>query len=172
LRLSNPDDTAGLVQRVLDGRSEVGITELAPRQAAGAAVTVHPIGRHEIVAVLPPGTEAPRALTAAGVAKLPIVAQPVGTSTRGMLDQFLRAAALEPTILVETDQREAIVPLVLAGAGAALLPRPMAEAGAALGAVLVPLVPRLWRDLAIIHRAGALSPAARAFVAAATAIQE
>ena len=68
---------------------------------------------------------------------LPIIAQTRGASTRAMLDQFMSASSLQPSIVVETDLREALVPLVLAGAGAALLPRPMA------------VDPRAWRLLAI-----------------------
>ena len=47
------------------------------------------------------------------------------------------------TIAVETDQREAIVPLVLAGAGAAVVPRPMAAVAAQQGAVVASLRPAL-----------------------------
>ncbi len=65
---------------------------------------------------------------------------------------------------VESDQREVLVPLVLAGAGAAVLPRPMAAEAALRGAVVVPLHPPLWRDLCVVHRDAVLSPAARAFL--------
>jgi LysR family carnitine catabolism transcriptional activator len=64
---------------------------------------------------------------------------------------------------VVTSQREAILPLVLAGAGATLFPRPLAEQAAALGATVVSLRPRLTRPVHLFHRAGPLSPAARAF---------
>jgi len=67
-------------------------------------------------------------------------------------------------IAVETDQREAIIPLVVAGAGAAILPRSMAATATLHGAVVVALEPRLWRELVLVHRDGVLSPAARAFV--------
>jgi DNA-binding transcriptional LysR family regulator len=68
------------------------------------------------------------------------------------------------TIAVETDQREAIVPLVLAGAGAAVVPRPMAAVAAQQGAVVASLRPALHRQLGLIHRDAPLSPAARAFI--------
>ena len=62
-----------------------------------------------------------------------------------------------------TAQREAILPLVLAGAGATLFPRPLAEQAAVLGAVVVALRPRLARPVHLFHRSGPLSPAAAAF---------
>jgi len=169
VRLSNPDDTLELMRFVADGSSEVGITELPAGAQHPGSIVVHALGRQEIVAVLPPGSNRRRSMTAAALAATAIVAQTVGTSTRGMLDRFLLDAGVAPAIAVETDQREAIVPLVLAGAGTALLPRPMAAAAAAQGAVLVSLVPALWRPLALIHRDAPLSPAARAFVRAALA---
>ena len=68
---------------------------------------------------------------------------------------------------VETEQREALPALVLAGAGTAVLPRPMADLAEHQGAVVVPLRPRLGRQIGIVHRAAPISPAARAFLALA-----
>ena len=51
----------------------------------------------------------------------------------------------------------------MAGAGAAILPEPLARAAAALGAVVAPLTPRLERPVVLVRRAGPLSPAAAAF---------
>src|SRR5438067_1971326 len=82
------------------------------------------LGRQDVVAVLPPGTRRPRAgLPTAQLADMPLVALPVGTSSRRLLDEALAAAGVRADIAVETDQREALVPLVLAGAGASVLPR-------------------------------------------------
>jgi DNA-binding transcriptional LysR family regulator len=66
-------------------------------------------------------------------------------------------------VVVETDQRDAIVPLVIAGAGAAVLPTRQAEAAAAQGARVLPFRPALRRVLGLVHRAGPLSPLAAAF---------
>jgi len=40
----------------------------------------------------------------------------------------------------------------------------MAKPARLQGAAVVALEPRLWRDLGLVHRTSALSPAARAFV--------
>lgn len=162
VRLAHPDGTADLLRALRAGDSEVGITELSTAGADG--LVAHRLGRQEIVVVLPPTTEAPPALSAHELAQLAIIAQPVGTSTRALLDTLLAAAGETATIAVETDQRDAIVPLVLSGAGAALLPRSMAERARQQGAVIAPVSPGLWRDLAIVHRDARLSPAAAAFV--------
>jgi DNA-binding transcriptional LysR family regulator len=161
VRLAHPDGTDDLVQSVLNGLSEIGITatDLVRR-----GLVTHRLGRQEIVAVLPPGSPRRAAITPAAFGRLPLVTNPVGTSTRTLLDSLLDDAAVTPHIAVETDQREAIVPLVPAGAGAALLPRSMAAAAALQGAAVLPFQPRLWRDLVLVHRDATLSPAARAFV--------
>ena len=81
-----------------------------------------------------------------------------------MLDEAFAAARVTPHIAVVTEQREAVLPLVLAGAGASLLPQPVAANAASLGAVVVPMRPRVNRTVVAVHRDSALSPAAAAFL--------
>ena len=161
VRLAHPDDTKDLVSLVRSGDSEIGITELP---VTADRVHTRPLGRQELVAILPPGANRPRRLDLTELAHRPLVTQPSGTSTRDTLDIALAAVGATPTVAVETDQREAIVPLVLAGAGAAVVPRPMAVVARRQGAVVATLRPALWRELGLIHRTATLSPAARAFV--------
>jgi LysR family carnitine catabolism transcriptional activator len=161
VRLAHPDDTEELLDRVRSGASELGITELRVR---AERIVSRELLHQELVAVLPPGTPAPARPAATELATRPMVTMPVGTSTRDALDAALGGTGRRLATAVETDQREAIGPLVLAGAGAALLPRPMAEAVAAQGGVVVPLDPPLWRRIGIVHRDAPLSPAARAFL--------
>ncbi len=166
VRLAHPENVASLVEAVRSGESEIGITELPVEADRLRAL---PLGRQELVAILPPGSTAPQRLDLRGLARHPLVTLPTGTSTRNTLDGAFQAAGADPTIAVETDQREAVVPLVLAGAGAAVVPAPMAEVALMQGAVVAHLRPALWRELGLIHRDATLSPAARAFVALALA---
>jgi DNA-binding transcriptional LysR family regulator len=168
VRLLQPDDLAGVVADVRSGAAELGLTE-AP--LAGERLVVHALGRQDVVAVLPPGSRRPRgALPVARLAELPLVTLLRGTSSRRLLDDAFAAAGVTPAIAVETDQREALVPLVLAGAGATIVPRVMADTARRLGAVVVPLDPPITRVLALVHRAAPLSPAAAAFIATAGAL--
>ncbi|MFE5797128.1 LysR family transcriptional regulator [Streptomyces sp. NPDC056503] len=86
---------------------------------------------------------------------------------------FAAVAAAErlppPTVVVETAHRDAIVPLVLAGAGLTLLPAPAARAAKRLGAQIRPLAFTFPRPCFLYHRRGPLSPAALAFVSMAVA---
>ena len=112
----------------------------------------------------PPGSRRRRRLPVADLAGTPIVSAPEGTSTRRLIDEALAGAGIEPAVAVETSQREAIVPLVLSGAGTSFLPKAMAAAAAKGGAVVTPLEPALFRTIGIVTRPGRLSPAAAAFV--------
>jgi DNA-binding transcriptional LysR family regulator len=71
-------------------------------------------------------------------------------------------------VAVVTAQRDAIVPLVLAGAGAALVPEATAQVAELHGATVVRPDPAVGRSIVLIHLAGPLAPAARRFVALAT----
>jgi DNA-binding transcriptional LysR family regulator len=163
VRLAHPDSTVELLDMVRRGESEVGITELP---VADPQLIARPLARQELVAILPPGTPVPKQhrIGLAELAARALVTLPRGTSTRDALDAALAAEGVEATVAVETDQREVLVPLVLAGAGSAVVPAPMAVLAAREGAVRVTLTPRLWREVGIIARSGPLSPAARAFL--------
>jgi len=165
VHLAHPENTDELVQRIRSGDSELGITELP---VVAERLRTIALGRQELVAILPAGTSRPRRLELTDLARLPLVTQPPGTSTRDALDAAFREVGTAAIVAVETDQREAIVPLVLAGAGAAVVPRPMAALARKQGAVSVSLRPALWRELGLVHRDAVLSPAARAFVALTT----
>jgi len=162
VRLAHPEGTEDLLRAVRDGDSEIGVTE-TPAQAEGLAVV--PLGRQEIVVAFPPGTARREVLRAEDLAEYPIIAMPIGTSMRALLDQMLDAAGIRAAIAVETDQRELIMPLVQGGAGVALVPRPVAEQARATGVEIHRLRPARWRDLAVVRRTGTPSPAARAFLA-------
>lgn len=81
-----------------------------------------------------------------------------------MLDQQLGALGRQPPLAVVSAQREAILPLVMAGAGAALVPVATALIAETLGAVIARPAPPVTRDLVLVHRPGTLSPAASRFV--------
>jgi DNA-binding transcriptional LysR family regulator len=163
VRLAEPEGAAELAARLEDGRSEVGLAEL-PVQ--GQALVSEPLVTQDVLAVRPPGTEVPAGghLAVRQLAGVPLVTTPLGTSSRALVERTLARAGLSPLVLVETEQREALLPLVLAGAGTALLPRPLATEAASRGAVMMELRPALRRTVGVVFRRGTQSPAAHAFV--------
>ncbi len=168
VRIAEPEDPADLVEMVRGGESELGFADLP---LDGDLVTV-PLEAHDYVAIVPPpGDFAPGPddppLSLRALAAQPLITTPPGTATRRLVDEALAGLGVTPTIAVETDHREAIAPLVVAGAGVALLTRRLAESARALGAVVREITPRIGREVGIVHRTGPLSPAARAFLALA-----
>ena len=160
--LAAPEDSSDLLDLVITGASELGVTE-----AHGVPDTLEALslGAQELALILPPGTPtADRGTAEPGqLAGTPFIAAPPGTSTRRLLDESLAAAGHLPRLAVVTAQRDAILPLVLAGAGAALVPESLASVAAQLGAVVARPVPAAVRQLALVHRPGPLSPAASRF---------
>jgi DNA-binding transcriptional LysR family regulator len=94
----------------------------------------------------------------------PLVLTPPGTSLRETLDAALSAAGVRPIVAVETEVRDALIPLVLAGAGTAVVPRTLAAGSEERGAVVRSLDPPLRRPVVLVHRPSGLSPAGRRFV--------
>ncbi len=169
--LSDPLDAAGVADRLRHGTSEVGLSELP----GDIDLTSHVLEQHDFVAVLSPEADAAdhdRPMSLAALAALPLVLTPSGTSTRRQVDDAFAAANLLPTLAVETDHRESIPALVLAGAGAAILPRPAAVLAARQGLVMRDVRPAITRTVGLVHRKGPLSPAAQAFVAMTLAARD
>ena len=163
IALADPADAAALDDLVATGGCEIGVTV---DQAAAPNLVTHTLGTQDLLAVLPPGSPVPRrGLSIGALARFPLVTAPAGTSTRTQLEDAFAAAGVTPEIAVVASQREAILPLVLAGAGATLYPRTLAEQAARLGAVVATLRPQLTRPVFLLHRVGPLSPAAAAFLA-------
>jgi DNA-binding transcriptional LysR family regulator len=163
LHLVEPESVDELLQLVRNGRCELGITDVL---AAGAPdLLVHELELQRMVAIRPPGTPgaAGRPVPLAALAGAPLVATPPGTSSRELINRAFQDAGIEPVIAVETGQREAVVPLVVAGAGTSFLPARLADAYRPLGVVVVDLDPPLTRKIGMVRRNGPLSPAAVEF---------
>jgi LysR family transcriptional regulator, carnitine catabolism transcriptional activator len=168
VRLVEPEDIDTVASRVINGESEIGCSDLPIKEAGLTAIQLEP---QEYMAIFPPGSVhggAGRSIHVRSLARIPLITTPAGTSTRRLLDEALAAAGITASFAVETDHREAIAELVIAGAGAAILPRPVAQNAATRGVVVCDIRPRINRRIALIHRTDPLSPAARAFMEVAS----
>ncbi len=154
-----------VVAAVRDGAAELGV--LGTRQIGPelAALTVHPLETQAFVLVaaadadLPAGDPAP---LAALTGRRLIVGQP-GTGMRRVADEILRRAP-GSRIAVEIEHREAVLPLVLAHVGIAVLSESWRELARSAGAVVRDLASDEVLRVCLVHRPGRLSPAARAFL--------
>ena len=178
VHIAEPEDADAVAELVRTGARELGFAEL-PLPVHQADLESIELARQGFVAVLPaPGRDRPAPSSAAGLggegalalaelAALPLVTTPPGTSTRRQIEEAFGIAGLVPNVAVETDHREAITAMVLAGAGVAILPEPVARATRLPGAVVRQITPAIERRVGLIRRPGPLSPAAQAFTALA-----
>lgn len=163
--VAEPEDSGAAVNLIRSGDCEVGLLELpAPSDLRDITLL-----EQEVLAVCPPDTAVGRGrMQIERLAGQPLVTTPPDTSTRSLVDSALASAGVSPKIAVQTAHREALLPLVLAGAGTTFLPEPLARQAAQRGATVARLSPPLRRTVGLVHRNGPLAPAAEAFIALAT----
>jgi DNA-binding transcriptional LysR family regulator len=162
VRLHQPRDDDDMVRRVLDGRCELAVTHL-PVQRAGLKLTL--LGTQQIGVLLPPGTPpGPDPLPITALDGLPIIDSMRGYDTvRAVVRDALRRAGVRMRRSVVTFHPESIVPLVIAGGGAAFVNDRYAREGAMAGVTVRRLHPAITCDVGLLHREGTLSPASRGF---------
>ncbi|GAA4859456.1 LysR family transcriptional regulator [Saccharopolyspora rosea] len=171
--ISDPELGTDVTGAVRTGECELGMVDAAERAVDDLESLV--LRGREIFAVLPPDSAvaAGRSGLGAGeLAALDWVTTPRGTATRAVIEDTVGAKGASPAVAVETAHQAMIVPLVLSGAGATLLPRTMAQDAAARGAAVLPLRPRVVRRGVLFWRPGPLSPAAAEFVRMARVLAE
>jgi LysR family carnitine catabolism transcriptional activator len=161
--VSDPEHDNAVTGMVRTGECELGLAE-SPANLDGLDSLRLP--DQKFFAVLPPDSQqaSSGALPLAQLAALPLIATPDGTAMRTLVDRALTVRGVPPRVAIETTHRAAIVPLVLAGAGATLLPRWLAEDAGRRGAVVMQTTPRLVRKVRLMWRSQPLSPAAAAFL--------
>lgn len=156
LVVTDPRNRADVLDQVRAGDADLGVVDgPAP---TGPGLSSESLGRHELLAVLPPASEPPPVtMSVADVAAHGLISTPPGTAMRTLLDEQLVAAGASPEVDVETAHVASVVPLVLARAGAAILPRGMAARAAAEGARIARLEPPARADLSLVWRTDRLS---------------
>ncbi|WP_033294617.1 LysR family transcriptional regulator [Amycolatopsis jejuensis] len=154
-----------VLAQVRSGTTELGLAA-GTEPIAGPGVEVVPLERQRFVLVAPGDTDLAGPVRHTDLAgRRMIVGQP-GTGMRRFVDG-IRADGVELVDVVETEHREAILPLVLAGVGVAVLADSWVPLAERAGARVLALDPPAYLHLALVHRSGVLTPPARAFLAAA-----
>jgi LysR family carnitine catabolism transcriptional activator len=161
-------DTAELEALVSSARCDIGIADLPIRRAGLRSVS---LGTQELMAVFPPGSALPvpatdgvPVVTEAELRSWPLVVLPAPTSSRALVDEVFARSSAGPRVGVTSDLRDLLVPLVLRGAGAALVPDRIAAEAAAQGGVVARVRPRVRREVGLVLREGEAAPAVAAFI--------
>jgi DNA-binding transcriptional LysR family regulator len=166
VRIQTSENLHDMERYVRTGRCEVALTVEAVEPPLVAEV----IGHEEHVVIFPPGTKLKRRpLKHAELAGLPMIVPTGVYEYYGGLALQISSPDQAPVVAVETESRQALIPLVLAGAGFTFLPRALAEGATRQGVVIAELDPPMRRDIRLVTRPGPLSPAAKVFVTLARA---
>lgn len=167
LTVLDPGTTDGVVGEVRRGRAELGLID---RPVPDGSLPVHELWEQETVLVLPPAMAAdlPDPVPLTALAGIPLIVERSGSRSRAVLEAELGDLL---DVGVECAHRPAIGQLVVHGAGAAFLPRRIAE-DELRDVVVRSTVPSIRHTVRAVHRPGPLSPAATAFLRAAELIRD
>lgn len=169
----------GVHLRVIDpGSRESALAWLASHRCevafvAGSAFRTHHVA-HDLVEQelalvaasevrLPPGDT----LQVADMGAVPLILPPLLTWNRAAIAEAFDRAGVVPKVAVECEPHEAIWPLVLHGAGAALLPPLLTEEARHRGLAVRRVEPRIVQGIRAVRRTGPPSPALTGLLAAA-----
>ncbi|MFC0448887.1 LysR family transcriptional regulator [Rhodococcus jostii] len=161
--LSEFGDAREVCDEVLAGHCELGFTAF-PIPTENLECTE--LGLQRLLLVMPPNTSVDRSapFELAALGGVPLAVSSVALSENDIVASVLRRESVVPLIRAQVPNRHAQLTLVLNGAASALLPLRMATVAHRLGAVVVETDPEIRTPFGIVHRPGALNPAAQSFV--------
>jgi DNA-binding transcriptional LysR family regulator len=151
-------DSAGEVEaRVEAGLAELGVCDVP----IGSALPFVVLGEQELALAHPPQWQLPDPLPFHALDGMDLIGPPPSDRRRGDMDATFSAYGVVPKVIVATDQRDLVVPLVLEGVGATFVWPATANDARDRGAGVVALDPPVRREVAVLQRRGRLTPGAR-----------
>ncbi|MBK3573528.1 LysR family transcriptional regulator [Streptomyces sp. MBT65] len=154
-----------VIEMVRTGVTELGLLA-SPDPVPDTEVRTHPLPEQRFVLLAPPdGPFAPgtTAVDRKDLAGHRLIVGQQGTGMRRYVDDLI-AEGVAVTLAVETEHRVAILPLVLAGAGLAVVTDAWREPALRTGVRVLDLEPRTTLRVTLVARHGTTTPAARAFL--------
>ncbi|WP_033295627.1 LysR family transcriptional regulator [Amycolatopsis jejuensis] len=155
---------AEVVAMVLQGRCEAGVCGSADRPV-GPGLVAHHLRDEELLLVAPPGTAVGHdgVVSRADLRGMEFVVTTPATAVRGLFDRFA-ATVPDLTIAAEVGDRSVVLPMVLRGIGASLMPDGWADLARRAGAEVLRFSPPERLPQWLVHRTGAVTAATQAFV--------
>jgi DNA-binding transcriptional LysR family regulator len=150
MSVRNPDEAVDMVRSSLVSIAIVGIDDVPAKLKSSE------LFEEEVVVVFPPGTEARKAVRLEELRELRLVVSRHHSQVRRTIQQQLLAQNAK--IVAEADNLDALLELVLAGVGAAVMSVDGALAAVERGAVIVPLEPPRRYMVVLVQRSGRLTP--------------
>lgn len=167
VRVRDLHDESAASTMIEEGRCEFVVTHLGTLDARADGLEVITLGEQEFWLVCPPGTDLPDGpIDIADLPRIPMVFVPRGGTVADEIESAMREAGVRPPVAVLAEHREERLPMVLAGVGATLLERRVAES-VADHATVRPVRPRFVHSLVLMYEPSALSAAAQAFLTVA-----
>jgi DNA-binding transcriptional LysR family regulator len=156
-----------VVDMVRTGTAELGLLATSG-PLTDREVISHAVGEQRFVLVVPPDGPFPadRSVACAELAGQRLIVGQRGTGMRAYVDG-LRERGIGFAIAVETEHRVAILPLVLAGVGLAVVTESWRTTAELAGALVLDIEPKTTLRIALVSRRAEQSPAARTFVTCA-----
>lgn len=156
-----PQDVMSLIR---SGGVELGVMAVTS-QVDTEGLVVHPMGRQSFIVISSREAHLPARgpLTYQQLEGQRLIIGQPGTGMRRVADQVI-AANRSTIAVVETEHREAILPMVLEGTGIAVIAEAWRSLAREAGLIVHDLVTEEHLEVFIVHREVELSPAARAFL--------
>jgi DNA-binding transcriptional LysR family regulator len=159
-----------VIDMVRTGVTEVGLlASTEPLKAVG--VDLDRIGTQRFVLVAPADWRVPDGgvVRHQDLAGQRVIVGQLGTGMRRLVEEIRADVGL--TEVVESEHREAILPLVLGGVGVAVLADSWASLARQSGALVLDIEPAAYLHLALASRQAPITPAAQAFLDVAREIR-
>ncbi|MGH9186521.1 MAG: LysR family transcriptional regulator [Acidimicrobiales bacterium] len=169
LELISAGDPGSLAPRVAAGELDLAVTVVDEPPIPGTRLLAR--GEQRFVLIVPAEagvarrTRLPRRVLADG----PLVTLTTGEGLRQLLDQIVAELGAAADIVIETAEREMLVPFVAAGLGASLVPESFARQRAVRGFSIHDLNPPVRRSVGIVVAEGPLPALVAAFADAVVA---
>ncbi len=156
-----------VIDMVRTGAAELGLLATSG-PLPDKEVISHEVGEQRFVLIAPPDGlfSAGRPVPCEELAGQRLIVGQRGTGMRAYVDG-LRERGIGFTIAAETEHRVAILPLVLAGVGLAVVTDSWRTTAERAGALVLDIEPKTMLRIALIGRRAEQSPAARAFTSCA-----
>jgi DNA-binding transcriptional LysR family regulator len=143
-------NTPDMVRAVEDNRLDLAFVTLP---VGGRMFDVRPVLDDEFVVIADKGMRLPREITAAELARLPLLLYEPGATTRWLIDEWSMAAGVAFQPIMELGSVEAMKELIGAGLGCGILPRmALRQQRTAKTFVVRSLKPKLERTLGLVLR--------------------